>query len=263
MSTNYGYFHGCNIGLSISESPDLGKHGFGAEHVRYFMVELAQQLLKTSATLVYGGDLGYNSEFNFVSLLSDMVKHYRLPGSSKKQVINFVAYPFYKRYDAALLAELMSFVEIHNVKPSFRTEEVDVSEMVANKNGEYNEKWHQSMLDLRQALIAATDARIVIGGKTADFKGKYPGIRQEAYMMLEANKPVYVIGCFGGASWDVAKDLDQGRLKLEESDRAFSTSDLNNGLSQEQNLELFYSDDLKKVTRLLLRGLKNKLMVYD
>jgi len=52
---------------------------------------------------------------------------------------------------------------------------------------------------MREQLLVRTQARIMLGGRTTGYKGKYPGLVEEALLTLQAGKPLYLMGGFGGA----------------------------------------------------------------
>jgi len=53
---------------------------------------------------------------------------------------------------------------------------------------------------MRRTMTAASDARIVLGGRVDNFKGCMPGIAEEVFIALEKRQPVYVLGGFGGCA---------------------------------------------------------------
>ena len=64
-------------------------------------------------------------------------------------------------------------------------------------------------------MAKRTDARVVLGGAAVPrlvdptgYGGRYPGVVEEAWRTLEAGKPLYVVGGFGGAAGLVAEILD-------------------------------------------------------
>ena len=69
---------GWTIGLSIGDSPDLERLGFGKEHLDDATVEIARYLLASGATLAYGGDLRPGG---FTDILNDLVP--RLAGNDE------------------------------------------------------------------------------------------------------------------------------------------------------------------------------------
>ena len=55
---------------------------------------------------------------------------------------------------------------------------------------------------MREEMTRHVDARVLLGGKTFGFQGKYPGLVEEAYLAMAAPlpRPVYLVGAFGGAA---------------------------------------------------------------
>ena len=45
------------VAVSISNSPDLGRLGYGQEHLHELMISVARTVLRLHANLAYGGDL--------------------------------------------------------------------------------------------------------------------------------------------------------------------------------------------------------------
>lgn len=60
---------------------------------------------------------------------------------------------------------------------------------------------HVRQVDLtamRQIISGVTQARIVLGGRVESYEGIMLGIAEEALMSLEAGKPLFFLGGFGG-----------------------------------------------------------------
>jgi hypothetical protein len=62
------------------------------------------------------------------------------------------------------------------------------------------------LTNMRQAMLQKTDARIVVGGRTSQHQGKYPGILEETILTI-GTKPLFVIGAFGGCAHSIARAL--------------------------------------------------------
>jgi SLOG cluster2 len=147
---------------------------------------------------------------------------------------------------------------------------------------------------MREAMNAETDARIFLGGQVGSLGvrglGKYPGLAEEALIALRSQKPVYLIGAFGGCTEAIIAALhgekpaafteterltDLGVCKAfnlfnsqisgdtEPIDYKVLTAEfetiglagLNNGLNANENERLFTSAHLPEVIALVLRGL--------
>jgi hypothetical protein len=52
----------------------------------------------------------------------------------------------------------------------------------------------------RDYLAKLNDAQILLGGRMVDYSSKYPGVVEEAYEVMKAEKPLFLIGAFGGAT---------------------------------------------------------------
>lgn len=147
-----------------------------------------------------------------------------------------------------------------------------------------------ALTEMREKLTKKCQARICIGGKTANTTGAMSGILEEAALAIEQNQPLYLCGHWGGATEAICKIL-LGEKEISPADfapqeevteqlkslkekfgeevvtgpeDAFNTikecslrklSDLN-GLSKEDNLELFRTSDIRHAMTLILKGLK-------
>ena len=81
----------------------------------------------------------------------------------------------------------------------------------------------------------APGCRICLGGKTSGYEGRIPGVQEEAQLALEYNKPLYLMGGFGGATRWFGTMSDPGM------DYWCSA----NGLDHDEKRELFETTDLE------------------
>ena len=136
-----------------------------------------------------------------------------------------------------------------------------------------------------------SDARIVLGGKQSGFFGYLPGIVEETYHSLSANKSVYLLGGFGGATKSITSAINGKRPEELSNEYQFDTGFLKefrryssnkstidfdygelitffqgygvellskrNGLSIEENQILFESTNIYELVFLIIKGLKN------
>ena len=61
---------------------------------------------------------------------------------------------------------------------------------------------------MRNVMISATGARIIVGGKTSNYFGKMPGVVEEALIAVQHKKPLYLVGAMGGATVQVIEALN-------------------------------------------------------
>jgi hypothetical protein len=155
--------------------------------------------------------------------------------------------------------------------------------------------WARSLTFMRNSMQAGTSARIAMGGKLKGYQGLWPGVLEEGVIALRAGQPLYLLGLFGGAArllinalrgarreeltsaWltavqgsDELRDEYRRRghtvqtpeelaAELKQKGVAGLSASLNNGLSEDQNIELVDSDDPQRIVALILGGLRRKL----
>jgi len=67
--------------------------------------------------------------------------------------------------------------------------------------------WSRCLTEMRLRSINSSNARICVGGKLFGYNGKMPGVLEEVLIAFDMNKPVYLIGAFGGVVGDVCKAI--------------------------------------------------------
>jgi hypothetical protein len=278
------------IGLSISNCTDLAERGMSLAHLEDAMVECARHLLVQGASLGYGGDLRPGG---FTTILFDLVRNHNRAGS-KERIHNFLAWPIHLRLDPAAWNEYLD--EIHPYKCAPPSDlGVDERVYVAPDDPAGRYVWARSLTLMRDEMNQATSARVLLGGQVKGFKGKYPGLLEEALLALRTGKPLYLIGGFGGCTRSVVDALKGGlpepftetfqmraplnkviaaRYSTEAADKKTAAIDyvgeiqflqatgvggLNNGLSADENEVLFISKNLPEIVHLLLKGLTARL----
>ncbi len=131
-------------------------------------------------------------------------------------------------------------------------------------------------------------ALVALGGQVCGFAGFLPGVAEEIAIAIEEGLAVYVLGGFGGAATAVAQILmgseapvfmedaftkSEQYRKLKEAAgkcgrqaelherlewllRVLRTGSLRNGLSEQENGELFTTGDLGRAVALVSKGLR-------
>jgi len=155
--------------------------------------------------------------------------------------------------------------------------------------------WARSLTFMRESMQAKTSARIAMGGKLKGYQGLWPGVLEEGVIALRAGQPLYLLGLFGGAARlliDTLRGAEREELtsgwlsalpgsavlrdeyrhrghhvqtpeelaaELKQKGAVGLSAALNNGLSDDENIELVNSDDPQRIVALILRGLRRKL----
>ena len=254
---------GNKVAISISESPDMAVFGLSDAHLRDAMDRLALNLLSSGARLAYGGDLRANG---FTEWLFELVSRYRRETSEPQiGVTNYLAWPVHIRMTVdeleALADSLTDTGELVCLTQNGRPLEPpawDKRTLQKPSDGE----WATGLTAMRRVMREATQARVVLGGKVDGYKGTMPGIAEEALLSLQKRQPLFLLGGFGGCTRDIAETLGlvdrwagsrpdwPGRQKFA----AFS-SDLGNGLSEDENATLAHTPHIDQATTLVMRGL--------
>ena len=281
------------IGISISESAELEFLGYSQIHLQDAMVEIARYLLVSEYNLVYGGDVRYSSGFNFAQLLFDFVDNYNKKTNKKERITNYVCYPLCKNLSNDLRTNYMNkcvFKELEAPKDvDLKGENWDITLKGETLHSKYI--WAYSLTEMRKQMNADVDGRIFIGGKSQSYKGKYPGLIEEAYYALVSKKPIYLIGAYGGCTKVIIEAIlgkepeeltpefqyaEKGRDEfvnyynsnlLSQDDKIdfseivkyfnqIGLNSLNNGLSDKENEKLFFSNNVSEIISLILKGLK-------
>jgi hypothetical protein len=285
---------GLSIGLSISnvDAGELQSLGLSDLHLQDAMLEIARHCLAQGATLVYGGDLRPGG---FTENLLDLVRYHNDALQKRfSPVRNFLAWPLHQTLDADWAASHKDALRIVKVDApeDLKTAALLLKASVGNETFSAY-VWARSLTTMRENLVQQTQARILVGGRTSGYKGKYPGLVEEAFLTLKDGKPLFLLGGFGGAAQAVIQAL-QGetpealteayqcrnaayqnlmteynqtiqaqQLGIEPIDYPalnqtfadFGINGLNNGLSKEENRRLFETQNLEEAIGLILAGL--------
>lgn len=260
------------VAISISESADLTRLGMTDRHLTRAMETTATYLLAFGYRLAYGGDLRRDG---FTEQLFELVSRYdRTPWSQgRRGVIDYLPWPAcvaltideYRDLSVRLgdSAEVRCLAQDGTVLEDFGfpgTPVEDRHEIAA------------SLTAMRRTMLKETSARVVLGGRVEGYTGTMPGIAEEALLTLQAGKPLYVVGGFGGCARDIAETLElvqpcpdtpRGAWKGREAFSTYRADSLNNGLTDDENRILAKTPHICQAVGLILRGLDRTDTVPD
>ena len=279
------FLEGKNVAISISVSPDSLSLGIGKAMFEDLSVELARHLLVSGAHLVYGGDLRPGG---FTELFKDLAYQYGIyekDKTLKNYFTNYLAWPIYIGMTPATQAEYKS-CRVHCQKAAIPdTIPSDLhGQMVPPNTVEKLYYWAESLKAMRQEMESNIDARIILGGRVAGFKGYMPGLYEEAINAANSKHPIYLLGGFGGAAYRLIKlikgettseemlgeccsyssyqefvsflDKEKEQMNFNALDVFSNNMDvLKNGLTKEDNERLFVTTNVTEIIALVLKGL--------
>lgn len=284
-----GILNGIRIAVSVSDNEELEHLGLSIQHLKDVMIELARYIIANGGTLLYGGHL---KNEGFTRLFAELSHQYKFLNDRSIRFVNYFPFPNSNDLTLEIKADFVKQqVEPVVIEIPKHLGEVDISRKYAPFNSvEDRYIFSECFSDMRNIMAQNSHARILLGGKQSNYLGYLPGIIEEAYYSLKANKPVYIIGGFGGAAKSLSKVIcgefpkefsnefqyDNPfiqEFKKSYSDKASVPIDYDklinffnqftlerysemNGLSVDENIVLFESQNIHEIIFLIMKGLK-------
>ena len=122
-------------------------------------------------------------------------------------------------------------------------------------------EWVEGLTAMRRVMLADASSDPA-RGPYRELKGVMPGIAEEALLSLRAGQPLFLAGGFGGCARDIAESLGilakrpmQTNWAMRDAFTAFTAANLNNGLTDEENVTLATTPHIDQAVTLILRGL--------
>ncbi len=122
--------------------------------------------------------------------------------------------------------------------------------------------WSKCLTKMRHNLILDSDVRICAGGKHSKYKGKMPGVLEEILIAIKFEKPIYLLGGFGGVCKSVSELIEANTLpeKLTEAWQIENTPGYANLLDKIRNIEPdYYPEYVELVDSITIEKLNNGL----
>jgi len=293
-SRGKGTLDGMRIAVSVSDNEEIENLGLSIQHLKDVMIELARYIMANGGTLLYGGHL---QKEGFTKLFAELSYQYKFLNDKSFRFVNYFPFP----NSNSLTLEIKADFVKQQVEPVLIETPKHLGEVDKNRkydpfnNIEDRYIFSECFSDMRNIMAENSHARILLGGKQSKFLGYLPGIIEEAYYSLKANKPIYIIGGFGGAAkslskiirGEVPKELTNEfqyndeilqKFKKEYQAKASVPIDYDiiidffkkfnleffselNGLSVDENIVLFESQNIHEIVFLLMKGLKEILSI--
>jgi hypothetical protein len=209
-ASDEGVLKNIRVGISISESSDTN---YSSSHLHpdslvRLSQDLARHLLSRSSVLVYGGDLRPDGFSEFI-LDEALILKDRLH-NTKPQIENHLAWPVHIR-DEEILAWRAKYHQIMHTEeyslPPDVASEVLEDNFLSSEAAESRYVRSRSLTHMREGSILASDVRVCAGGKLHGYSGKMPGVLEEIVITLEAKKPIYLLGGFGGVVSEICHSI--------------------------------------------------------
>jgi hypothetical protein len=183
------------VNLSISESDESAGLGFPVSELHRTLLRLVAIFLGQGARLSLGHDWRDDGIMESVWTFVERYRSTEKAGRNEALITNLLPWPDQTRLKPKDLKAL---------SPSLRVEAAGLPEWVSERSAKapnYAKTMRViALTHLRLRLTEISDARICIGGRVANFQGRYPGIVEEALLSINAGKPLYLVGLLGGAA---------------------------------------------------------------
>jgi hypothetical protein len=294
------------VALSISDAEDLPRFGLRRPHLDEVLLEISRYLLVAGVRLAYGGHLGsIGYTVRLADLLYDpIIEQLRgepaLGTAQPAELVSYLAWPNASTpADIARLNSRSGLVDVRRcARPDGLDETVDAAFVAAPASeipvdsAMRRFAWSRGLTIMRQRQTAEVAARILVGGRLGPtgegYRGRMPGVLEEALLAMRATRPLYLVGAFGGCArlvfdalegrsrpeleWDYQKaapfseelrSLYQQRGEVWDEYDAIVTelktrgiTGLKNGLSEGENRELATTRSAERIVELVLHGIQ-------
>jgi hypothetical protein len=134
----------------------------------------------------------------FTENLLELVRHHNDALKKEfKPVVNFLAWPLKPALDVIWAAQHKDALQIIQIDAPLDLKQAGLIKEIhrgGNTVAISGYVWARCLTVMREEIVTQTQARIIMGGKTLNYKGKYPGLLEEALLTLESQKALVFSG---------------------------------------------------------------------
>ena len=211
------------IALSLSDPSQEGLPDEFADDIVDATKYLARTLIAAGASLAYGGDF---RKSGYTRLLAELINTYNQTATRPAQALHSYLGAPIPLGDVPPELVLVIHHLVHSPDVAGDALMPPPSATEQHAGGLY-------FSDMRRVMAKYTAARLILGGQPEPrqqkdgpgYRGRYPGVVEDAWRTLEAGKPLYVIGGFGGAAAMVADLLEGQDIPSRLRDETFAQSE--------------------------------------
>ena len=248
-----------SVGISVSPCADATRIGYDERQINRIVIRMAQYFLDRNMRVIFGHDWREDGVMRAVANFAEAVAarraetreeesdNWQPENREEPRMVNVVPTGRAPLSRTAREAQRLSG-GVLEVIPLNAVEE-SVHEPVTVYQHKHHDKVRaRELTTLRREITKRLDpgCRVCLGGKTSGYEGRKPGVQEEAQMALEYNKPLYLMGGFGGATRWFGTMSDPGM------DYWCSA----NGLEYDEKRELFETTDVEHALRLIAAGIQ-------
>ena len=248
-----------SVGISVSPCAGAARIGYDERQINRIVIRMAQYFLDQNMRIIFGHDWREDGVMRAVADFAEAVAARRAETREKEsnrwqpedreepRMLNVVPTGRAPLSRTAREAQRMSGGVLEVIPLNEVEEYVRETDAVYRHKHSHDERALE-LTTLRREITKRLDpgCRICLGGKTSGYEGREPGIQEEAQLALEYNKPLYLMGGFGGATRWFGTMCDPGM------DYWCSA----NGLEYGEKRELFETTDVEHALRLIAAGIQ-------
>ena len=241
-----------SVNISVSPCERAVRLGYDDRQINRIVIRMAQYFLDRDMRVIFGHDWREDGVMRAVADFAGTVAAHAAPddaAAAKPRMLNVVPATRASLSSAAMEAQRDSGGVLEVIPFSHLAG--DVSDRAGIKhpgpdaNPQQLRKWELTALRHWLTALLAPGCRICLGGRTHSFQGDEPGVMQEARIALARDKPLYLIGGFGGAT----------QVFWSEPDSYSRYHAAWNGLNHEDKESLFTTTDIEHAIHLISRGI--------
>ena len=256
-----------SVGISVSPCADAARIGYDGRQINRIVIRMAQYFLDQNMRVIFGHDWREDGVMQSVADFAAVVaarcaetgeetlgrqRPNAMEDREHPRIINVVPTGRAPLSRSALAAQRDSGGVLEVLPVS------EVNEHLHERVEEPRAWSHdQQDQDARVAELTALryfitellnpGCRICLGGRTTAYEGIEPGVIEEARLALEFDKPLYLMGGFGGATRWFGEQTEY--KSMDYWGKA-------NGLDEKKKRELFETTDVERALRLIGSGIQ-------
>ena len=194
---------GVTVGISVSDSSDLGRLGLDSRHAELVVGEIARAILIAGGTLAYGGRLRPSG---FTQQIMNEVRRFGTARHSLNLYLAFVEHRHLSRDELDRIdRELGTWGSLITLDKY--GDPTDWRSSTPSEEPLPDDERAASYSALRHHMASRINGRILVGGQLRGYRGIMPGLVEEAILAVQHRQPIYLAGGFGGAAAAVARRL--------------------------------------------------------
>jgi hypothetical protein len=283
------------INLSISGSEDSSAHGFPKWQVNRVTLQLVAALFAQGASLMFGHDWREDGVMEAVYGFAREMQPPIPPPSNglateTTPLQNLIPWPDIRYLKQPELDRFSSTLSVKDVELPMDVRSLDEKARQAGPDTDiYRYIRARGLTALRHRLTENSHARVCLGGLRTGAQGRYPGIIEEALLSVRLRKPLFISSVLGGAARQIIDAIEGRQMpddfsptplqaiynRFRNPERDATNPDCVvdrigvwkefsiqpnvlariNGLSDQENEELFHTAVIDRVIELVLTGL--------